>query len=113
MRAQWVMSSIESVVQYGPFEIRIRGYLQVDLFLRRSVMQLRTTLKLAVPLIIACAYVLGAHAQSISPLGIGQVTTCDAAGIGSAHLVSDLPTFAFTIPPNDTSVTFTATPTTG
>ena len=37
-----------------------------------------------------------------------QITTCDTAGIGQAHLVSDLPTAPSTNPPNDTSVTITS-----
>ena len=41
----------------------------------------------------------------VTPQGIAPITTCDTAGIGQAHLVSDLPTAAFTNPPNDTSVT--------
>jgi Tannase and feruloyl esterase len=44
-----------------------------------------------------------ATAQRIAP-----TTTCDTNGIGQATLVSDLPTFAFTNPPNDTSVTITS-----
>ncbi|HEX2542440.1 MAG TPA: tannase/feruloyl esterase family alpha/beta hydrolase [Caldimonas sp.] len=36
------------------------------------------------------------------------VRTCDAAGIGSVQLVSDLPTLPTTTPPNDTSVTITS-----
>ena len=41
----------------------------------------------------------------VTQQGIAPITTCDAAGIGQANLVSDLPTFSFTNPPNDTSVT--------
>jgi hypothetical protein len=41
----------------------------------------------------------------VTPQAIAPITTCDAAGIGQANLVSDLPTFSFTNPPNDTTVT--------
>jgi len=40
--------------------------------------------------------------------GIAPSTTCDAAGIGQAQLVSDLPTAPSTNPPNDSSVTITS-----
>ena len=56
--------------------------------------------------VTALALLLGggsAVAQQVSP-----ITTCDTNGIGQAQLVSDLPTFAFTNPPNDTSVTITS-----
>ena len=39
---------------------------------------------------------------------VAPITTCDNAGIGSAVLVSDLPTLPTTSPPNDTSVTITS-----
>ena len=42
------------------------------------------------------------------PVNANPITTCDAAGIGSAHLTSDLPTLPTTTPPNDTSVTITS-----
>jgi hypothetical protein len=56
--------------------------------------------------VTALAFLLvggSAVAQQVSP-----ITTCDTNGIGQAQLVSDLPTFAFTNPPNDTSVTITS-----
>ena len=57
------------------------------------------------PTIIAAAIAAmmapAAHAAS----GISPITTCDAAGIGKAPLVSDLPTLPTTTPPNDTSAT--------
>jgi len=70
----------------------------------------------AAALIAAGLYALPAFAQTspntdvspdtdVQPQGIAPITTCDAAGIGQAQLVSDLPTFSFTNPPNDTSVT--------
>ena len=61
-------------------------------------MQVRISLVL-----MAAFFASVAHAQGIAP-----ITTCDTAGIGQAQLVSDLPTFAFTNPPNDTSVTITS-----
>jgi len=42
------------------------------------------------------------------PVNATPVTTCDAAGIGSAHLTSDLPTLPTTNPPNDSSATITS-----
>ena len=61
-------------------------------------MQVRISLVLTAALFASVA-----HAQSIAP-----ITTCDTAGIGQAHLVSDLPTALSTNPPNDTSVTITS-----
>ena len=61
-------------------------------------MQVRISLVLT-----AALFASAAHAQSIAP-----ITTCDTAGIGQAHLVSDLPTALSTNPPNDTSVTITS-----
>jgi hypothetical protein len=40
----------------------------------------------------------------ITPQAIAPIRNCDMATIQAAPLVSDLPTFAFTNPPNDTSV---------
>ena len=59
----------------------------------------------AVSVAVAALFAPAAHAQvgSISP-----ITTCDNAGIGSATLVSDIPTLPTTVPPNDTSVTITS-----
>jgi hypothetical protein len=59
---------------------------------------------------LAALLVGGSAVAQISP-----ITTCDNAGIGSATLVSDLPTLPTTNPPNDTSVTITqvSTGTTG
>ena len=42
------------------------------------------------------------------PVNATPVVTCDATGIGSAHLTSDLPTLPTTNPPNDTSATITS-----
>jgi hypothetical protein len=44
----------------------------------------------------------------VVPTGISPITSCDIAGIGSATLISDLPTLPTTSPPNDTSVTITS-----
>ena len=46
--------------------------------------------------------------MDVTPQGVPPGTTCDTAGIGQAHLVSDLPTAPSTNPPNDTSVTITS-----
>jgi hypothetical protein len=64
-----------------------------------------TCRRAAVSLAIAALFAPAAHAQvgTISP-----VTTCDSAGIGTATLVSDIPTLPTTVPPNDTSVTITS-----
>ena len=43
-----------------------------------------------------------------APVNSAPITTCDNAGIGSANLISDLPTLPTTNPPNDTSVTVTS-----
>jgi pimeloyl-ACP methyl ester carboxylesterase len=43
-----------------------------------------------------------AHAQ------ISNILTCDAAGIGGVHLLSDLATLPTTIPPNDSSAAITS-----
>ena len=45
------------------------------------------------------------QAQAVSST---PIVTCDAAGIGSAHLVSDLPTLPTTTPPNDSSASITS-----
>ena len=77
-------------------------------------MRLRSTVNVSTLLILAGACATGAGAQDVStdalvtPQGIAQTTTCDAAGIGQANLVSDLPTALSTNPPNDTSVTITS-----
>jgi hypothetical protein len=42
------------------------------------------------------------------PVSSTPIVTCDAAGIGSAHLVSDLPTLPTTTPPNDSSASITS-----
>jgi len=47
-------------------------------------------------------------AAAAPPVNANPVTTCDAAGIGSAHLTSDLPTLPTTTPPNDSSATITS-----
>ena len=54
-------------------------------------------------ILMAALFASVAYAQNIAP-----ITTCDTAGIGQAHLVSDLPTAPSTNPPNDTSVTITS-----
>jgi hypothetical protein len=42
------------------------------------------------------------------PRALAPVTTCDSIGIGSAKLISDLPTLPTTTPPNDSSATITS-----
>ena len=56
----------------------------------------------------AVALASGVYAQQAAADAIAPITTCDTAGIGQAHLVSDLPTALSTNPPNDTSVAITS-----
>jgi hypothetical protein len=57
--------------------------------------------------LIVCAGALAA-ATPLAHAGVSPILTCDMAGVGSAPLVSDLPTLPTTTPPNDTSVTVTS-----
>jgi len=50
----------------------------------------------------------GTAAALAAPVNSTPVTTCDAAGIGATHLISDLPTLPTTNPPNDSSATITS-----
>jgi hypothetical protein len=43
-----------------------------------------------------------------APVQSTPIVTCDAAGIGSVHLMSDLPTLPSATPPNDSSATVTS-----
>ena len=43
-----------------------------------------------------------------TPVNSTPQLTCDTAGIGSVHLISDLPTLPTTTPPNDSSATITS-----
>lgn len=43
-----------------------------------------------------------------APVNSDPILTCDDAGIGSVHLMSDLPTLPTTTPPNDSSATITS-----
>src|SRR5689334_1584991 len=49
-----------------------------------------------------------AAALAAAAVNSTPITTCDNAGIGSAHLTSDLPTLPTTNPANDSSATITS-----
>jgi hypothetical protein len=50
----------------------------------------------------------GSAGALAAPVNSAPITTCDMAGIGSAHLTSDIPTLPTTTPPNDSSATITS-----
>jgi Tannase and feruloyl esterase len=65
----------------------------------------------AVPPTLIAAAIAALVAPSAEAAGLSPTTTCDAAGIGQAKLLSDLPTLPTSTPPNDTSATILSTST--
>ena len=57
------------------------------------------------PTLIAAAIAALMAPAAEAATGVSPVVTCDAAGIGQAKLLSDLPTLPTSTPANDTSAT--------